>query len=215
VRALVLPLGLVLASCHLPRAEGPPADSGPQIRSVDSPDSVQGGPRSAPPAVERSTGAGAERGAPTAGPLRMRPSIAPAPGRAVADLGSATAPASVEAAPRRLGPAAGSHPEAHEAADVVSGIASALSLVRAGQIGIGLAALEAAFAQHPAVAGPALATVLHQQALNHYGKGELARAEALWCRVAAVDPEHPTAVSFRAAARAERTELGGSVRGPR
>ncbi len=93
--------------------------------------------------------------------------------------------------------------------EVLAAVESALALVRRGQLGIGLAALEAVHAGHPDAAGPALATVLHQQALNQYGRGELRAAERLWVRVLSVDADHPTARLFCQVVRDELGTLDG------
>lgn len=101
-----------------------------------------------------------------------------------------------------------------QAPEVLAAVESALALVRSGQLGIGLAALEGVHAGHPAAAGPALATVLHQQALNQYGRGELRAAEQLWLRVLSVDADHPTARRFSRVVRDELGARGGRLAAP-
>lgn len=91
---------------------------------------------------------------------------------------------------------------------VRAAVAAAQELVRAGELGRGLTALEQLHRSCPEVAGPVLATVLHQQALRHYAIGELVRAQQIWVRVASVDPAHPTARSAWAEVQREREALG-------
>lgn len=186
----VLSLGVLLAGCHVPTS----------ARSPQPPLAREG---ASGPVVRVSTGARA-----ASAPARNVPEIQP---RTLRSARGVTNPAAgvrckevqVESVgdPSGRPAAAGPRPSPES---VRAAVAAAHDLVRAGDLDRGLDALEELHRSWPEVAGPVLATVLHQQALRHYGMGELEEAQRIWVRVAAADPAHPTARASWSAVQRER-----------
>jgi hypothetical protein len=187
-RAVCL-LCVLLGACHLPRptlGDAPPRSDG-MVTRLDRPVGGQGAAADCSgDGMDARAAAGSPDGADATGQEQPQRAAAPGHGRVRFEQ-RLVKEVVVELPP-----------------DAVAALESALELVRSGRLAVGIAALEALHAEHPSAVRRALATVLHQQALVHYGRGELREAEAVWERVVAVDPSHPTARGYSAVVRTER-----------